>query len=303
METIKLTWEQVKELIPERVSLYYVDYNDNLNGQLDLLQKCIDDKNLDALYEKIDDWYIDGADTEYYIKELKADIEQKYDIEDAEYILNEFQDEIRDELYNRDDSNIVKDLLKNTSNIPVRITMYSNYDCINSHWFESQSGYYYRESYFGAIIDALNLNPDKVAKLLDEKNVKHHNDFPNLEERNGEELVSYDDFWQELENSMCGANHLIFVGKINPMDLYDNEDIKTITIPKDNCAGLFSSFQGGGSVIEMSLLKDLTIDLTKHGDTKYDCYSVNIDTRENGYTINNAYGVTSEFWGKQLKIN
>ena len=34
--------------------------------------------------------------------------------------------------------------------------MLSNYDCINSNWFESQGGYRYEESYFGDMVDSLN---------------------------------------------------------------------------------------------------------------------------------------------------
>ena len=55
---------------------------------------------------------------------------------------------------------------KNTDEIRVRVEMLSNYECINSNWLESQEGYRYKESYFGDMIDALNLNPSKVKKML-----------------------------------------------------------------------------------------------------------------------------------------
>ena len=35
----KITWEEVKELIPDSVSLYYVDYRDSLDDHLDVLQE------------------------------------------------------------------------------------------------------------------------------------------------------------------------------------------------------------------------------------------------------------------------
>ena len=81
----------------------------------------------------------------------------------------EHEDEIREEIYDRNDSDTLKELLKNTDDIPVRVEMLSNYDCINSNWLESQEGYRYKESYFGDMIDALNLNPAKVKKMLVEK--------------------------------------------------------------------------------------------------------------------------------------
>jgi hypothetical protein len=116
-EIIKLDWEEVKELIPDKVSLYYVDYRDSLDEYTDILQKCISNQNKEYLYEKVDDWFVDGADIEHYITELKGDIEQKYDINNADYILDEFEDQIRDTLYDRDDSDVLKDLMRNTSKI------------------------------------------------------------------------------------------------------------------------------------------------------------------------------------------
>lgn len=90
----------------------------------------------------------------------------------------EHEDEIREEIYDRNDSDTLKELLKNTDDIPVRVEMLSNYDCINSNWLESQEGYRYKESYFGDMIDALNLNPAKVKKMLVEKGYTVYGRFP-----------------------------------------------------------------------------------------------------------------------------
>jgi len=308
MKTLtNITLEQVLELLPKEVQLIYVDYNDNLDEHLKLIQKCINDKCLDALYEAIDDWYIDSSDYGYnsVIEDLKNNIENTFDIEDAQDILEEFEDEVRDAIYERDTSNVLEDLLSNTSSIPVRVTMYSNYDCINSHWFETSGngGYSYKESYFGAMVDALKLNPKKVKELLKSKEVNTFGVFPNLKYREGKELVSYEDFWQELENSSCGANLLTFVGTIDVSSILDFEKLFKIRIPKGNNCGLFSSFQGGGSVIEMKLKHDLTIDLSKSGKTKYDTFGIEIDCKGNGgYSINEVYGVTSHFWGNDIEF-
>ena len=51
---------------------------------------------------------------------------------------DEHEDEIRDEIYSRNDSDVIKELIMHTDDIPIRVEMLSNYDCINSHWFESQ---------------------------------------------------------------------------------------------------------------------------------------------------------------------
>ena len=302
---IKITFEEIKDLLPKTTSLYYVDYNDSLDEHTNLIQKCIDNKNADALYEAIDDWYIDCANTEYYDEDLVSDICGKFEIEEeqAKEIIEEYRDEINDHYYDVDDSNVLKDLARNSSSIKVRIPIYSNYDCINSHYFEG--GYAYKESYFGDMVDVLNLNPAKVKKMLLENDVKVYGSFPNYKHREGKELVSYADFWQELENSSCGANLLVFVGLLDIQTLIDNNfELKEVTVPKGNKCGIFSAFQGGGSVLDMKLLRDFTVKLDvprKKNLTKYDSFSLLID-KTNGYSINEVYGVSREFWGKEITI-
>jgi hypothetical protein len=118
METkTKITWEEVKELLPKTVSLYYVDYRDDLDEHMGLLQECIHEGVMDSLWEKVDEWYVDGADTSYYRDKLRNDLQNKFDLENDEVdeIMEEFDDDIRDTLYDRDDSDVVKDLIRNTS--------------------------------------------------------------------------------------------------------------------------------------------------------------------------------------------
>jgi hypothetical protein len=115
--TTKISWEQVKELLPEKTHLYYVDYNDSLDNSLDVIQECIHEGNHDALYEKIDDWWSDGVDLSYEKGELKKAIIRKFDLDEdaADEIMDEYEDEIRDQLHDCDDSDVIKDLLRNTS--------------------------------------------------------------------------------------------------------------------------------------------------------------------------------------------
>jgi hypothetical protein len=115
--TIKITWEQVKELLPEKTYLYYIDYNDDLDNSLDTVQECIHEGNYDALCEKIDGWWPEGVDLSYEIGELKDTLVNKFDLEEyeADEIMDEYEDEIQEQLHERDDSDPIKDLLRNTS--------------------------------------------------------------------------------------------------------------------------------------------------------------------------------------------
>lgn len=271
----------------------------------------------------------DINDVENEIWENVQDSGNTYDIEQEHLkdVLEDFDAELRTELGIEDDDDIdfedlatdlrdlfideisidldFKTLIKRAS-ANVRIEMTSNYDCINSHWFETSGGggYEYRESYFGAMVDALKLNPAKVKQVLKKHGVNTFGAFPNKKYRDGKELISYEDFFTELENSCCGGNLLTFVGTIDLEEFLNLEDgkITKIIIPKGNCVGLFSSFQGGGSTIEAELLHDFTVDLTKIFKTSYDGFRLVTDHKEHGYTIQESHGVTQSFWGSNITL-
>lgn len=133
--THKVTLEEVLALLPKKVSLHYVDYRDSLDGNTKLLQKCITAGNMDILFDEVYDCYIDdhyGFDE--VIKQLRNDLEDEFEFDDDELddIMDEYEDELRDAIYERDDSNVVEDLLRNTSDQ----TMF--YD--TGHYVESAYG-------------------------------------------------------------------------------------------------------------------------------------------------------------------
>lgn len=117
MELIKVTLEQILNLLPKTVTLHYVDYRDSLDEHLDIIQECLTNKNKDALYEKIDEWFIDDySGMEYVKEELAKDMQEAFDIDEDEAaeLLEEYIYLIEDAIYERDDSSILPDLLKNT---------------------------------------------------------------------------------------------------------------------------------------------------------------------------------------------
>ena len=275
---------------------FYWDYDDRLSNEQ--INNIVTHK--ENLFEDI---YDNNIDYEYQLicDIIKKTINEITEIDDFvnDKNVRDFYDEFCD--YVCVDYNI-EQLCKNTGSINVRIHLKSNYDCINSHWFENQ--YEYNESYFGAMVDALNLNPKIVKQHLLDNGIDCIGSFPNKKNRNGKEYVSYIDFINELTNSISPVNELIFVTKINLMDYINNIDgvIETITIPSGNNCGIFSSSCGGGSIINMKLIKPITINLIKTGKTMYDRFKLETDTKDFGYTIDNTYGVTNSFWGKQSQL-
>lgn len=301
-----LTMEFITSLMDENYTLVWVDYRDNLDNCRDLLQNCLKKQSCEDLWSKVEDWYNDAEweATQEIIRKLKSECTDFHDFDkdEVETFFDEHDDEIRDEIRERDNSTAVNDLIKNTDDIPIRVEMLSDFDCINSHWFESQGGYRYEESYFGDMVDALKLNPAKVKKMLSDKGYKVYGRFPDKKCRNGKEQVSYEDFYQELTNSCCGANLLTYIGLVNLRDLYDADfKIKEVIIPKGNTCGLFSSMYGGGSLLEMELKQDVRLELGIKG-----ChgYRFRLDDERSEYecSIKRVYGVCDTFFGNQVGI-
>ena len=51
-----LTLDFVKSLMEPSYTLVWTDYNDNLDNHLDIIRKCLDRRNCDCLWEKVDEW-------------------------------------------------------------------------------------------------------------------------------------------------------------------------------------------------------------------------------------------------------
>ena len=139
-----LTLDFIKSLMEPAYTLIWTDYNDNLDNHCGLIQKCLDSKSREHLWEKADEWYSD-AEWEA-VREIIAKLKEEcavfhdFDWEAVDDFFDEYEDEIRDEIYSRNDSDVVKELVRHTDDIPIRVEMLSNYDCINSNRFESQGG-------------------------------------------------------------------------------------------------------------------------------------------------------------------
>lgn len=301
-----LTLDFVKSLMEQSYTLVWTDYNESLDNHLDIIRKCLEKQNCEYLWEEVDKWYLETewSAVREIIDKLKEECTESngFDEDEVDTFFDEHDDAIRDEIYSRNDSDVLKDLIRNTDDIPIRVEMYSNYDCINSNWFESQGGYSYEESYFGDMVDSLNLNPAQVKKLLTSHGYKVHGRFPNRKSRNGKEQVSYEQFYTELINSCCGANLLVYIGRVSLKELYDADfSLKEVIIPKGNCCGLFSSTYGGGSLLEMELKQDVRLKLEVKD---YHGFSFRLDDErtEYDYSIQHVYGVDDSFFNNNVRI-
>lgn len=110
--------------------------------------------------------------------------------------------------------------------------------------------------------------------------------------------VSMEDFAEELGNANVDEGILVFTGKIDLMDFYNHVGCKVrkVTVPAGNRCGIFDYTVGAGSLIEMKLLRDIEFEITEDGE-----FSLHKDG-DRGYSIDETYGVTRQFWGDQLYL-
>ena len=298
----KLTADAVIKMMDSRYTLVYLDRSNNLENSIEVLGECVANKNQDALYDHISDWFMDCEDDAIVaiVDGLKEELyEQGYAEQYIDDFFDENDDEIRSAIYGRDDSNRLDNLIGYTKPLPIRVEMHSNYDCINSHYFEET--YSYEKSYFGDMVNALNLNPAKVKEVFDQYEIESVGNFPDLSERNGLEYVDYVEFATEIVNSISSVNLLTFTAMINVAQLQEhNFSIDTIIIPKGNECGLYSPSQGGGSIMSMELKRDITIKLNADD---YDYFSLQIDgDTDRAHSMKEVYGMVDSAFGKLISI-
>ena len=114
--------ELVKSLMDKSYTLVWVDYNDNLDNCRDTIQKCLEERSCESLWEKVDEWYGDAEweAVREIVSKLKDECIRFHDFgeEEVDKFFQEHEDEIREEIYDRNDSDTLKELLKNTDDIP-----------------------------------------------------------------------------------------------------------------------------------------------------------------------------------------
>jgi len=317
MVDIKMTPEISEEIrqefikrLDEKYYLIYIDYNENLRGNAKTIHECINKENPDKLYEELDESFFESVYERAMdeIEQIKSNIYTDNSIEHLHPFIDEWLDLVDNEDYirhlieDKDQSTPIENLIGNTS-LRARATLYTNYDCLPDNW--SMGNTYSYSEYVKDMIDVLCLNPALVKKKFVEKGINTVGCFPNLAYRNGKEAVSYDDFAQELLNQCC-YGLLTFAGMLPLEDLYDNHfrKITHITIPKDNYCGMFNAWNGGGSIMEMKLLRGLKVPVSWARKTTYDSLDLSVDEPKcDGYCIDEVYGLVRSFWNKELILS
>lgn len=303
--TIRAVISSIKEGNPYK---HYWDYQEEISEKS--IKEALE-KNpefpLDHIYQE----FIDDSDIGYNLEleAIKNALNDNKDLiikdvmkvdkeigEDVDLDFEELAKEVREEFMGYIEIDIdMKSLLKN--DVLVRVTMYSNYDCINSWWLTRQE-IFRMDSYFGDMINMLHFNPRDIEQALKDKGYETEGKWINAPKKNP--LVTIPDFFQEMENMSCGANLLTFPGLVNAYELLQCGTNKVVVdIPSKSICGMYSSFQGGGSVLEMSLLRQHRIVVGKsYGDNGYLKFGLSLDKEAGSRSIKEVYGISNSVFGE-----
>ena len=99
-----------KNMFPETVSLYHVDYRENLDEREDLQEQCIRNNNMERLYETVMECYAE-QEAESLLKILE-EIKEKMAEEKRQEEFEEHREEITDLILNRSDTDPAEELIK-----------------------------------------------------------------------------------------------------------------------------------------------------------------------------------------------
>lgn len=276
----------------------YVDYNDSLSNK-SIKDICEAENPYWAFQELLGDWSVDYTVT-YGLDELEKEIRKKFEKEGWEQEWEENQDEIIDWIsehcyfyYPEDHFNeeVKVNIMLDTGNANYDFTM----DNVLNWYGNSGDGSFQRES----SILWLARQQRKATKLRTACKKVHRGDGYYVDrEKQPDKFV--ESVIQELENLSTAMATLTFLTKMSLFDYFNlREKMKEsgyIIISKDTMCGLFDSWNGSGSVLEIELDKDVKIPTEMIWDA---CIE---GTKQHGYDIDEVYGLISSAWHGEVKI-
>jgi hypothetical protein len=117
---VDIELKDVFDLLDKKYELVYIDRSDNLDDNLQSVQDAVQSRDMSKLDEKVDEWFTDSAweSADYVMThDLPDAMMDRFDMDRAEAMdfIEDHRYEIQDEIYNRDCSTPIADLLRNTT--------------------------------------------------------------------------------------------------------------------------------------------------------------------------------------------
>lgn len=241
--------EQIEECdwrnyVTDSYDLYFVNYDDDLNHSFKELNQCVQKNEMYPLTEKLDEWW--HCPESYALEQIRKQMES--DGFEEEYEAHE--DEIREWLWDHDNSDPIKDLLRNTT----ALAIYYDLGYQADGWHE-----------------AFLCNPWR--------NTTEKQEVANIRRILGIKKGSKEDktLAEIVANASYGGNLRIYF----PMDdfysmlTYDNEhDFQTIRFDGVFPVGIINSVNGSGWYEEIEIHKDFPFKRENMIFSKCDHYSL-----------------------------
>lgn len=224
--------------------LYSIDRNDSLKEMAGTIDYCFTGFNPEPFYDELtNSLWLDREIFQQETERIVAEISENPDYKHLKPYLKQWQEEgtyfVEEIMRERDTSDPVKEWIANTS-LRARAILFTNEDLLTPFPEVARRGVQY-EGYFKQIIDTLYLNPAKVKRMFEQKEIKVSGRWTNLPYREGKEAVSYESFIEELEEQ-TGYALLVFMGMYPLQDIYDHKFQKYnyLIIPKGNRCGFLT---------------------------------------------------------------
>lgn len=290
----------------------YTDYRERELSDSFLKEIFKHDNPMEAFNDELANWATDYA-MEYGEDELKKDIRKELTDEEEKYFTDNF-DEIWEYVkentyfyYNSEDFN-------NEVKVNIMVDCGNwNYDCVCDNvlnWYgNSGDGSIDKES----SMLWLAKTQGKATALRKACKQVHRNDGYYVDrDKNKDKFI--ESCIQEFENLPSHMATVTFLVKMPLFDLFDlielqnkeydekgkydprkNEKSKSyIVLGKETMCGLYDSWSGGGSVLEVELDKDVKLPI------KYAIFCVE-GCKMRGYDINEVYGLIDSCWKETVK--
>lgn len=300
----------------------YVDYREKELESSTIAKLLEHDNPMEAFEDMLSEWAWD-YEAQYGCPEMTKDLRSNLTDEEKEF-WDEHEDEVREWLQ----EHTYWHYDKNDFNSEVRVNIMcdtgdGNYDFTKNNvlnWYGTSGGYGHNgEIEEESSILWLAKQQKKAVKLR--KRCKEY--IRGCRYENGKYIgskASDDKFVesvvQELENISSHMSTLTFLVSMDLFELFDLKRVieteqkdmpdkyhpqncntkGTIIISKDTMCGLFDPWQGGGSVLEIELDKDVVLPI------KY-IWKANIEKRGGSwnYGIDEVYGLCSSAWSGKVK--
>ena len=296
---LKIIKEELKYINDDGGIEIYTDYTDR-ELSLSFIKDIIKHKNpYEVFNDMLAEWSMD-YEAEYGINELEKEIKEYLTEEEIDLFNDnsaELWDFIHEYVYFYYDANDFNNDVK--VNILIDCGNW-NYDCTCDNVLN-----WYGNSGNGSIpIESSMLwlakTQGKATALRKACKRVHRNDgYYNEREINEDKFI--ESCIQEFENASSSMNTVTFLVEMNLFDLFhlielkQKEETKSyFVLGKDTECGLFDPWNGGGSVLEIELDKDIKVPIKNAIFTVDGC-------KQYGYDVDEVYGLIGSCWKETLK--